>query len=797
MPNISPLTSRMMTDNTKQNEHQEKIYKHLAQHANDVKPNEAKARLVKENPLQSAASAVGDTFKDGKNFVIAAKTGKLNDNSLGRINDLGLKAGALLIAGFLASNAKTKTNAIMQFLGGATFLSVMSLWPKIFINLPARLVHGFRIDQKYISAQGDKKDVYLDNQFIPTDIFSKQELKDNARRSGIDYESENGEEKILRKMQKTALQNRTLWMATAGFATPLLTAVIGDKIEPLVKNAVINHDFMKSRQALDNIDEVFSASSPIVKNKKQLEDVLMQYSSKNLDSEGFKKISAALNIDVTDIFKDSDDLKPIKDLKFNVDENALSVARNQVSIIKDEGLEETLKNAFSDLIKSKDATQGTSERAKGIFANVKTIQESHNGKIEAEKLDEVINNFKNLKEGKTYIKLRQMLQEAFNAQGNKKLTSLIDTKLSNMDLKYDDTPFFEAVRQYNDEILASIRGRLKTYLDILNPVAGSKDESVYTKIYRQAMEKIFNKANFTKEELTAIKLPPTNSAQHKTLDVLTNFFQRFASLSDEEYANAIKEFVVEDKDNMVRDFIQKMYSKDNKETISKIWQLQGAANKPVFNILNKGLDREIESNIEHFMDVANANITSIKSKALICANLERRIKSGEFEEALKSVNTILGNKYIDGAAIDSIENYAKNFDTIPVEEWIKKARQLVYEGTVAADACKLELDFEHFQTLKNVIYDKNAFKKEIELVPDLEGLLKNLILSKTGDVDNSNITGICGLLRNSAKEMLNNRTWKKIFLPMTFALVAVTLLVQPLFGNIKDEFPETKKKGAK
>ena len=245
MPNISPLTSRMMTDNTNQNEHQEKIYKHLAQHANDVKPNEAKARLVKENPLQSAASAVGDTFKDGKNFVIAAKTGKLNDNSLGRINDLGLKAGALLIAGFLASNAKTKTNAIMQFLGGATFLSVMSLWPKIFINLPARLVHGFRIDQKYISAQGDKKDVYLDNQFIPTDIFSKQELKDNARRSGIDYESENGEEKILRKMQKTALQNRTLWMATAGFATPLLTAVIGDKIEPLVKNAVINHDFMK------------------------------------------------------------------------------------------------------------------------------------------------------------------------------------------------------------------------------------------------------------------------------------------------------------------------------------------------------------------------------------------------------------------------------------------------------------------------------------------------------------------------------------------------------------------------
>ena len=35
----------------------------------------------------------------------------------------------------------------------------------------------------------------------------------------------------------------------------------------------------------------------------------------------------------------------------------------------------------------------------------------------------------------------------------------------------------------------------------------------------------------------------------------------------------------------------------------------------------------------------------------------------------------------------------------------------------------------------------------------------------------------------------------RIFAPMAIGLVAVTLLVQPFFGNIKKEFPEEGKKG--
>ena len=45
-------------------------------------------------------------------------------------------------------------------------------------------------------------------------------------------------------------------------------------------------------------------------------------------------------------------------------------------------------------------------------------------------------------------------------------------------------------------------------------------------------------------------------------------------------------------------------------------------------------------------------------------------------------------------------------------------------------------------------------------------------------------------MANTATRLSNNKAWMKIFAPMAIALVGVTLLAQPFFGNIKKEFPE-------
>ena len=59
----------------------------------------------------------------------------------------------------------------------------------------------------------------------------------------------------------------------------------------------------------------------------------------------------------------------------------------------------------------------------------------------------------------------------------------------------------------------------------------------------------------------------------------------------------------------------------------------------------------------------------------------------------------------------------------------------------------------------------------------------------------------CGSFTQHIKKfttcMGNNKSWKKIFVPMSIALVAITLLVQPLFGKIDKEFMQEGKGGAK
>ncbi len=862
MTNVSPLRSPILANTIQQNKqnenHHEKVYQQLTKRANDVKPNESKAKLVRQNPLQAAASSVSDVFKDGKNFFTAVKTGKLSDNSLGRINDLGLKAGAGLIAAYLAFHAKTKTSSIMSFLGGATFLSMMPLWPKFFINLPARLVHGFKIDQKYINAQGEKKDFFLDNQFLPWDVFSDNELREYAKRSGIDYDSENGKEKIMRKMQKTALQNRTLWMATAGFATPLMTAVIGDAVEPHVKNAVIDHGFKKSVKEMNNLDETLGYAPKIVKNQKELNDLFTQYKD-NLDDEGLKKIASQLNMNFSDVFKDPDDLKPIQGVTLNISSEQLKNVRKQTSLIEEnaQDFEQKLKESFSKLAAQ---TKDDFDNIFGVDSDVIDASKDLKAKLSNDAFDEVVKEFKALPaENKTIKNLAQMF--ASKAGDDKETATQIQELISNAQLKLNDAPFFETIKDYNENIISSIRGKLKVYAKTLNRVAGSKDESVFTRIYRNTMAKLFKQADFSKQELGKLKNSALDTGNSDSIEILSKFYQRFVGMDDkeykeeltvlfddmrQEYINVLKNSNGNDK-TLLNKMIDAFVYKDN---IDKISRLDGNAKNEIYAELNSGLADSIKSNINHFMDVAKTNIQSINARNLITAGFERYIASQDFEKDLIDKGLVLSEE-----AKELMDKKGYKYLDLRPQEWAKIARELVYEGSVAMDASRVELPADAYADLKSVIYDAKHYGTEIGLMRELtlmlhskerqkdlekyletkkisiseltidkikeyfktldefknledkkidekvmseikNGFLQNLISSGTSPKDNAAITGISGLVRSYAKEVLNNKNWKSIFVPMTIALVAVTLLAQPFFGNISKEYPKNKKKEA-
>ena len=136
----------------------------------NVKPLPPKGHLVSDNVF----TGVKYFFKDIAYDMKAIKDGfqgKANDHQLGRLNDVGLKLGGIGIATYLASKTPSPKVRLMEYIGLGTFLTSMALFPKLAINAPAKLRHGFDVDKEYIDDQGRKKSVMQDANYVPYEMY--------------------------------------------------------------------------------------------------------------------------------------------------------------------------------------------------------------------------------------------------------------------------------------------------------------------------------------------------------------------------------------------------------------------------------------------------------------------------------------------------------------------------------------------------------------------------------------------------------------------------------------------------
>lgn len=265
-----------------------------------IKPLPGRGHLVKNRITDLPAVIVKDFAYDLKSLK-DGYTGKANDHQLGKLNDMGLTIGGLSLAGFLATLKQTPKTKAMEFIGLASFLASMSIWPKVAIQWPARLLHGVNISQKYEDSFGRKKDFYQDPQFIPWDLYSDKEINKIGDRLRVPRDIENRRDFIQEKMRKIAVQNNTLWMLTAGFATPVMSALICSAAEPYVNkylnnlqmkkaDNLLNHfaesiESMKTDRIINNIDRIIEL------NKNQpLDDKLIKTISQNL-TDGFDSLT--------------------------------------------------------------------------------------------------------------------------------------------------------------------------------------------------------------------------------------------------------------------------------------------------------------------------------------------------------------------------------------------------------------------------------------------------------------------------------------------------------------------------
>lgn len=223
-----------------------------------IKPLDGKGHLVSDNPLHAPKEFLRDTVYTTKALADGVR-GKANDHQLGKLNDLGLKIGGIAIATYLMTRKTTPKTKLMEFLGFGAFLASMKLWPKVALEWPARLIHGFNYRKQYIDDQGRKKEVGLDPNYMPFDLYRGEKKSEDldviGDRLGIKKDLVNRQEATKEQMRKISVQNNTLWMLTAGIATPIMTALACNKAEEYITPIAEKMTNIKVNSSIDKVSD--------------------------------------------------------------------------------------------------------------------------------------------------------------------------------------------------------------------------------------------------------------------------------------------------------------------------------------------------------------------------------------------------------------------------------------------------------------------------------------------------------------------------------------------------------------
>lgn len=228
-----------------------------------IKPLDGKGHLVNNDLVHMPKEFVRDTVYTTKAFADGVR-GKANDHQLGKLNDLGLKMGGLAIATYLMTQKATPKTKAMEFIGFGSFLASMALWPKVALEIPARIVHGFNFRKQYIDDQGRKKFVSQDPNYIPFDLY-KGDKKNNdldviGDRLGVSRNIPNRHEAIKEQMRKISVQNNTMWMMTAGLATPIMTALACNQAEKVITPMFEKMSNKKVNNSIDKVSEYLNGN---------------------------------------------------------------------------------------------------------------------------------------------------------------------------------------------------------------------------------------------------------------------------------------------------------------------------------------------------------------------------------------------------------------------------------------------------------------------------------------------------------------------------------------------------------
>ncbi len=746
--------------------YEQKLFEHFFTYSNTKTAQNPKGYLVHENSLEKAGSAVGDFGKDIVKLTKALKDGESDDHSLGRMNDLGMKLGAVGIASYLLTRKNTPKAKMMEFMGAGVFLSMMHLWQKIFIAAPIKARFGIDINQKYVDSMGRKKDLLLDNQYIPS-LDTNEELDKLADNLNLPEDMEYRREYAKELRRKIGLQARTLNMLTVGVATPVLTALICNGIEKYTDGAIIKHSVDSAERKAENFSKFVNrkVSNPLF-DKNTGSKIIKQFSKKgveNVDDNFFNTLAEAFNpvnaVEHGKITAKMSDLSPEikKDLENlfakTIDEKAAAsdIFNLFVKNAKEEGntlvvkTADTLSSGMVEVRVSKqnlkEALEETMQKVKegmvsydgesileALKKNDKLLVDMGNEAVESDTLKTLQNQYiknclNNADETRTVPEIiesiKQGTESAFNeivkntdgSIGAKKYLKAVPYEFlddkSNVFKDFVQT----GKKKYVPAFMQKVEENYKAARKISASLSGVDDivKSINLacgKQYSNIVDSVFNTMKPDMKELNLMR----NSSEYAS-KYLMDSIKTIASDS-EKYDAFLKKLAKAPSVSETKraEIVQKLIKGSNDVLGNAASELDPEL-KTLIDMSNATTSRAkgLVADIEKWALEAFSGIDSTNNRMLLTADLERRIQDGTLKQQWE---TLQRTNPVD-----------KSF-----EAFVDDARKIIHKATPSdfANTNYIHGNGKYYKRLNDMLFNQPLSDATTKAIKEVEGLAQSL-----------------------------------------------------------------------
>ena len=790
--------------------------------SNKVTPDKGRGHLIDDTVKDKIKYFAFDRKYDAKALIDGYK-GEAKDHQLGRLNDVGLLAGGAAIATYIATSKQTAKAKVMEFVGLASFLAAMKVWPKIAIEKPAKLIHGFNVNKQYIDDQGRKKSVFQDSQYIPWDLYTGEKPDENfsviGDKMGIRKDIPNRDEVVKDQMRKVATQNNALWMLSSGIATPVLGALGACAAEKFVDDGIENVRNKKADAKINSLFETLSASKDSRQaNPKTIDKVSEILGSKQGATVGedfVETLTKAMSEEVTD-----------KNLLEGIKADLSQMLTPENAVLNGEAKTNLLKNLSDNLEKLnlKDKA-GNKVEIKSLLPKMEELEErlseafgtsigetiAVNSENKAKQISDVV-------EVLMSDKLYEVLPEE---ELNKVAKATRKTTLGGLTAK---TASLTAERSKTiSEYLKEVLKFQKTHNSIdgcINVKVGNVEDSVLAKNWGKVEKALTKALGISDKELKAARLGRVSSEElfAKKLEELA------ASGNEESYKKALDKIAKEMNNlniklhgtEMGSSMMDKLFGVIDKNYEATQKGIQGVAERSNGAL---GKSKFLEALLEERFAGAGSH------KNTVVSGLKGRINSVESSymriinafDIFKRANSVDKNdkvamdvaKKVKEIALNShAKDFSEKFFTDNNLSFYKKIYNFMCNGETASETREVLDGVSPFMngTLKgykerlyNIVgNDGSKIKTRHTVTPNAESAYREgRTAFSRGEATAEKIFATIGktpseLLKEASQKQFNSNKWLKTFGGIGAGVLALTVAAQFAFGGKDDAIKEVK-----